>query len=332
MDRLPLFMKTLPEDDEDNVALQALRSLVHEGTPDEVAQNFREHGNDYFKGKRYREALGFYTQGVDANPTSHAILEALLSNRAACNLELENYRSVLRDCSRVLTANPRSSKAFYRSALALLALDRAEEALDCCDRCMAFDADNQAVEAVRTRAAKAVTDKARRQQEKAERSREEQTEKKRLATAFKERHLFWMASPRGTQANPFSPHFDTEDATKSTLVFPVFFLYPQHATSDTISDFVEDTTFSAHLSQMFPPGAPKPDWDRDGEYTARDLVVYAITHRRRLLKVGKRMTLADVFEAAKKPGDGLELEGGCLTFVVLPKGDVEQNWVDRFKE
>lgn len=215
---------------------------------------------------------------------------------------------------------------------------------------MAFDADNQAVEAVRTRAAKAVTDKARRQQEKAERSREEQTEKKRLATAFKvrncqasdataneltrsqERHLFWMASPRGTQANPFSPHFDTEDATKSTLVFPVFFLYPQHATSDTISDFVEDTTFSAHLSQMFPPGAPKPDWDRDGEYTARDLVVYAITHRRRLLKVGKRMTLADVFEAAKKPGDGLELEGGCLTFVVLPKGDVEQNWVDRFKE
>lgn len=67
--------------------------LEHGHTTPEVAQNFREHGNDYFKGKRYREALGFYTQGVDANPTSHAILEALLSNRAACNLELGTYES-----------------------------------------------------------------------------------------------------------------------------------------------------------------------------------------------------------------------------------------------
>jgi hypothetical protein len=54
----------------------------------EVAKNFKERGNDYFKGKRYREALGFYTQGVDAQPTDPALKEALLCNRAACNLEL----------------------------------------------------------------------------------------------------------------------------------------------------------------------------------------------------------------------------------------------------
>lgn len=33
-DDTPLFMKSLPEDDTDNVALSALQSLVHEGTPD----------------------------------------------------------------------------------------------------------------------------------------------------------------------------------------------------------------------------------------------------------------------------------------------------------
>jgi hypothetical protein len=54
----------------------------------EVAQNFKEQGNDYFKGKRYREALGFYTQGVDAKPTDPVLQEALLCNRAACSLEL----------------------------------------------------------------------------------------------------------------------------------------------------------------------------------------------------------------------------------------------------
>jgi tetratricopeptide (TPR) repeat protein len=54
----------------------------------EVAQNFKEQGNEYFKGKRYREALGFYTQGVEAKPDDGRLREALLLNRAACNLEL----------------------------------------------------------------------------------------------------------------------------------------------------------------------------------------------------------------------------------------------------
>lgn len=57
----------------------------------EIAQNFKEQGNDYFKGKRYREALGFYTQGIDAKPTDLTLLDALLCNRAACNLELRKY-------------------------------------------------------------------------------------------------------------------------------------------------------------------------------------------------------------------------------------------------
>ena len=54
----------------------------------EVAQNFKEQGNEYFRGKRYREALGFYTQGVEAKADDRRLREALLLNRAACNLEL----------------------------------------------------------------------------------------------------------------------------------------------------------------------------------------------------------------------------------------------------
>ena len=57
----------------------------------EIAENFKEQGNDYYKGKRYREALGFYTQGVDAKPENSKLLEALLCNMAACNLELREF-------------------------------------------------------------------------------------------------------------------------------------------------------------------------------------------------------------------------------------------------
>ena len=33
-DNVPLFMKSLPEDPSDDVALSALQALAHEGTPD----------------------------------------------------------------------------------------------------------------------------------------------------------------------------------------------------------------------------------------------------------------------------------------------------------
>lgn len=136
--------------------------------------------------------------------------------------------------------------------------------------------------------------------------------------------------------NPVAPHFDPEDPNKATLIFPVCFLYPEYATSDIISEFHEDTTFGAHIESMFPPQAPPPDWDQKGTYTAPNLVVYATTYTKRLFKVGKKMTLRDVCAAAKpKEGvklDGLELRDGCLSFVVMPKGDAETKWIEEFKK
>jgi hypothetical protein len=94
----------------------------------EAAQNFKEQDNEYFEGKRYWEALEFYTQGVEAKPDDGRLREVLLLNRSACNLELrgsvalpspsplslyilklsylENYGSILRGCATVIAANP----------------------------------------------------------------------------------------------------------------------------------------------------------------------------------------------------------------------------------
>ena len=120
------------------------------------------------------------------------------------------------------------------------------------------------------------------------------------------------------------------------MIFPVLLMYPQYATTDLISHFHEDTPFSAHLSAMFPPNAPPPEWDKKGEYVDGNLVVLGWTKRRRLLKIGKKMTLRDVLDrfAAKEgePADGMELKDGCLSFVVLPKGDVEKEWIENFKK
>lgn len=149
-----------------------------------------------------------------------------------------------------------------------------------------------------------------------------------------ERNLIDIPNPTGS-VNPYSPHWDTTDSIQPILILPVFFLYPQYATSDVIAEFAEDTPFAAHISTMFPPKAQPPEWDAKGEYRDGQLVIYAMTHRKRLLKVGKRMSLRDVCRAAKAkdgdPRDGLEVKDGCLSFVVMPKGDVEKKWVDEFK-
>lgn len=129
----------------------------------------------------------------------------------------------------------------------------------------------------------------------------------------------------------YKPRFDEMDPSQGTLFFPVHFLYPQYATSDTATDFPEDACFGDYLEAMFPPNGKSPDWDKSGEYVNGRLSVYAATGKKRLLKIGKKMTLRDVIRAAGKDGDGLELQGGCLSFIVIPQGEVETNWTAEFK-
>lgn len=128
------------------------------------------------------------------------------------------------------------------------------------------------------------------------------------------------------------------------IVYPAFLMYPEHATSDLIARFHEDTTFYDQLEVMFPAdakaqqGGQWADWDKTREYHCDNLVVYAETHFKKLLKIGRSLTLRDVIaKAAALPPvgeqkDGLVMSDGLLSFVVLPKGAGEQKWVDNYKQ
>ena len=66
-------------------------------------------------------------------------------------------------------------------------------------------------------------------------------------------------------------------------------------------------------------------------------MVYVETRHRRLLKVGKDLTLREVLaKGFRAPGDGqgkdgVVLKDGLLSFVVLPKGHEEKTWIEEFK-
>jgi len=145
---------------------------------------------------------------------------------------------------------------------------------------------------------------------------------------------------------PGYPEFDPEEPKPHTpttqILFPVFLLYPQHSTSYFISHFAEHTTLKDHLSFIFPIDGPPPSWDWEKrEYRSGTLAVYAITRHGRLLKIPSKSTLAGVFLQAgtmveeadgKQVQDGLEIRDGCLSFVVVPKGDVENWYVEDFRK
>ncbi|KAH7100580.1 TPR-like protein [Auriculariales sp. MPI-PUGE-AT-0066] len=323
LEQTPLFMRELPEDTDDPT-IAAIQSLLYEGTPDEVAQNFKEQGNEAFKERRWRDALAFYAQGIAAKPTDASLLEALLCNSAASNLELQNYGSALKSCAAALAKNLKCTKAWYRSAVALNALERFEEAVDVCNRCLAYDPNNASITICLQKAMKGWELQKVKISEKQERLRRHREKEKALADALQKRSLTKSLASSSTSE---APPIEIDDENPDALILPVFLLYPQHATSDLISTFHEDTTFADHLAQMFPPL---------GAYTVENLTVYAASRSKRLFKIGKDKLLRDAILAPLKgtqavPGDGLEIREGCLNFVVLPRGIEEKKWVDKFK-
>ena len=114
MNRLPLFMTTLDETDGeggDNPGLDAMKALAYEGSRVEIAENFREQGNDCARAKQWQDAKEFYDKAIqsikapqkmkDGAPgeveyqvdeetdakKERVIEEASYVNRALCHLE-----------------------------------------------------------------------------------------------------------------------------------------------------------------------------------------------------------------------------------------------------
>ena len=83
----------------------------------------------------------------------------------------------MKDCNEALKINPHSSKALYRFAKALFKLDKLDEALEACRRCLGFDPSNDALKLLSNEIQNV---KNKRQQKEAEVQRKVEEGKKEL--------------------------------------------------------------------------------------------------------------------------------------------------------
>jgi small subunit ribosomal protein S7e len=77
-----------------------------------------------------------------------------------------------------------------------LALDRVEEAIDCCARCLAFDPNNSGTKSVHAKALKAKQDKEALERARQERIRQEGKDREILATAYQVCSFIQVEGPR----------------------------------------------------------------------------------------------------------------------------------------
>ncbi|KAB8301350.1 hypothetical protein EYC80_003231 [Monilinia laxa] len=338
----PLFMTELEENDE----LEAFKALAYEGTPLEVATNFKEQGNDSFKEKRLADAKEFYTKGVnillaevrrrqrgekregdvpeegpDEVVEEVKVLEVLLVNRAMAHLGLKNYRSCVQDCGAVLRINNKNTKAFYRSAKALLALGRIKEADDACARGLELASEDKALLVLAGEILKKNEEIEAKRRKEVERLVRIKNEERILKTSLEAREITLRMTDKPPEMEDAKIELvpDALDPINSTLSFPVLFLYPLAAESDFIKSFNEMDTVGQHLEYILPL-----PWDVKGEYRDEKVVeCYVEKKKGSLIKVGRKVTLLKVL-------NGGEVVDGVVSIYVVPKPKAA-GWIEEWK-
>ncbi|KAJ2693760.1 HSP70/90 co-chaperone, partial [Coemansia spiralis] len=254
LERMPLFMTHLPEEDEGNVAVEALKTLVADEPPEEMASTLKDEGNMLFKRGRFREAAAQYSQALGYDHDNTELTVALLVNRAAANLELHNYGKVLHDCSHALRLRPKTPKALFRAAKACIALYKFDEAFECCRWAMELDPGSRDLASLRTQIEAAQADHQRRAaaNEAREREREAARETLRRAIAIRDQLTFDLSDGnRRKDTYPWEvcEHQVELDRESGHLLWPVMFLYPETKESDFVQHFDEAATLGDMLAQ-----------------------------------------------------------------------------------
>lgn len=247
LNRLPFFMTELDETDGqggENTELEALKSLAYEGEPEEIATNFKNQGNECYKVKRYNDAIAYYTKGLDVDCKIPSINSALYLNRAACNLELKNYRRCIEDCKHVLILDEKSVKACYRAAKAYFYVERYEEAKQIALYGLEIESNNISLKdlvcKIESKVKAIELSKAKKEKE----LKEVQFRKETLERAIKLRNIVLIESKKPVELLE-EAHMHLEDSSdiESQLIFPAIIFYP------TIDEF----DFIAQVSELSTP-------------------------------------------------------------------------------
>ncbi|GMF74912.1 unnamed protein product [[Candida] boidinii] len=227
----------------ENLELEALKALAYEGEPDEIATNFKNQGNECYKEKKYKDAIEFYKKGLEIKCDVPEINGSLYLNRAACNLELKNYRRCINDCKECLKIQPTNIKAFFRAAKAYFAIEKYDEAIEVLEYAVKIDNKNAAINTL----LRTVKDKKRflweTEQQKLKVEQQKEQIRQTLKAAIDARGMTILKTSKPSEIiKETELHLENENDIESQLIFPAVIMYPTTDEFDFVAEVSELTT------------------------------------------------------------------------------------------
>jgi hypothetical protein len=277
-----------------------------------VARNFKISGNERFKHRMYLDAREFYTKALAVKCDRDDINVDCLNNRAQCNLLMQNYRKCITDCREAIKLAPSSEKPWFRSAKALLALDKIYEAEACIGNAAMLAPEHAQIRELAEKIQKRKEHLEKMEAIRLEREKKKKWEEDAIKIALQARNI----PTKTTDHPPDLPDgckiaFAEEGKIESGLTFPVLLIYHLHLQTDMIAAMHETTTVGEQLTEVLREPLP---WDEKREYTPRSVECYMETKTGGLVKVGAKVSLMELLSGGK-----VEVVDGLVKVLVVPK-------------
>lgn len=313
--------------------LQDLKYSPDENSPEELATNYKEDGNFNFKCKKYRFAIASYTEGLRAKSSDLLVNTQLLTNRAAAQYHISNYRSSLKDCELAVRLTPTHIKAILRGAQCCMGLKQYQQCQTWCDKGLKIEPNHQELTKLRKDSVKLLKQIERDTRKKEMEEKKKKMEADLIIDKLKSKEIV-IERKKGNEldlsdvepCHPAALHKPVHvDPSTGELVFPVLFLYPEFGETDFIEEFRESETLGDHIQVMFGPGAERPHWDREARYTPESVAIYLESKDEQLIGIKQEWSL---LQAIKSPG--FVLKAGTPNFIVFTKNSsAHKNFLQR---
>ncbi|XP_031249123.1 RNA polymerase II-associated protein 3 isoform X2 [Pistacia vera] len=112
--------------------------MTEESLPDATSE--KELGNEYFKQRKFKEAIDCYSRSIALSPTAVAY-----ANRAMAYLKIKRFQEAEDDCTEALNLDDRYIKAYSRRATARKELGKLKESIEDSEFALRLEPQNQEI-------------------------------------------------------------------------------------------------------------------------------------------------------------------------------------------
>eukprot|EP00347_Sterkiella_histriomuscorum_P012411 403368683 len=273
----PLNAKAFTPEMLDLPEYQALQALAYEGTPLEVAKNFKNHAYERLNKVLMKESKndtvdieqGIYCfdQALEQKHDDKDLLYYLYIGRAKANILIGQFGRTKEDCleARKYKETEQSWSVLLRSRIFV---EKYQEALEYGKQAIVKFGDSRIIKDLIAKAESEFSKEKKRIDEISTMTTLKQDKKYQIY-----KNLRGKKVKIGKQVHHLPEIVDVNifEDSEGFLHFPVLILYDEFMATDFVQDWREDQTIKSHMKEIFNERAP---WDDEGKYRMDTIEVY----------------------------------------------------------